>query len=405
MPLKDQPSTSKAGPIRSSKRKSKGKAAERLDDHSPDNETNVSSDKINEAPSRSEFQKLSNTVNELADLIKSLKKDVVSSNQNTSVQNATSFDSSSNNIASETNNEEMVEVASPHVDNIEMGNTLPRDLSNQNDTPLDLNNIGETISSHLSNLMGHDELFPKPGNYVPNDQPVDMKVSDKIRNMIWTNQYIDIGVLLDPSLEFNSKPKYELFGQAGESLSLAPKKQSRYITGLGQWCSAFTVFITIYCQKFPAELPSLFTYMNTIKKLSHRNGAYLTYDEEFRYMRQTQQLPWNITHSGLWLECRDSANQQKSQKSNKNKNNNGFRNNNVESSVRKQTHPTGFCFRYHSFGKCGRPNCGFKHFCYMQACNNDQHPFIRCPNNGKFRDQLPVNTTAKPNSAPTPKSK
>ena len=312
-----------------------------------DNETNVesiattSTEVVNDVPSRQEFQQLSKTVNELTDLIKSLKNDKSLNDSNKNLQNVTDVVPSVNNITLDENTNAGSMATNTQVVDHEIDVSRNdssrldiRDLAsgtqNQNDnSALQFNQINDSIATHLSTLMGDEEAFPKPGNYTPTDQPVDMKVSEKIRNMIWSNQYIDLGVLLDPTLEHN-KPKFEFVGQSGESVTIAPKKPARLINGLGQWCSAFTVFINIYCQKYPNELPMLFTYMNTIKKLSHRNGLYLTYDEEFRYMRQSQPLPWNITHSGLWLECRDNPNHSKNQKGGKNRNQNGFRTNSFE---------------------------------------------------------------------------
>ena len=236
--------------------------------------------------------------------------------------------------------------------------------------------IDESITSHLANLMGNDFSPDGTGNYIPNDLPIDLKVSDKIKNLIWANKYVDLGLLLDPSQEFNVATKFELVGQFGEPLTVAPKAGDKVIYNLGLWCSAFSVYMNIYCQKYPAELSSLFTYMSTVKKLAHRGGKYLVYDQEFRYLRQYQNLPWNVTHSGLWLECRDTPNSPKSSKSKKGKSSNtkSFKPN------RKHNHPSGYCFRFHSFGKCDRTNCNFKHICYNQQCSNEEHPIIRCPN-------------------------
>ena len=406
---------------RPSRKKQKSKTSQMEAEVSPDNETNVESESNNlqDTPSRQEFQQLSKTVTELTDLIKSLKGDITSNNNSSISQNVSGVTHSDKTIPVDGNtNETLMANSNQLIENdSENAGIENRDMACgsqlQNEpTPLNLNQINDSIATHLSNLMGEDDTFTKPGNYTPTDQPVDLKVSDKVRNMIWSNQYIDLGVLLDPSLEYN-KPKYEFVGQSGEPVTIAPKKAARSITGLGQWCSAFTVFINIYCQKYPNELPMLFTYMNTIKKLAHRNGLYLTYDEEFRYMRQSQHLAWNITHSGLWLECRDNPNQSKNQKGGKPKtqggfrnnafDNGGFRNNPFENGGRKQNHPTGYCFRYHSYGKCGRPTCNFIHRCYNQSCKDEQHPIFKCPNMGKNKEQNVQNTQAK--SATVGKSK
>ena len=388
---------------RPNKNKKKSKSVQLEPEVIPDTETTMEADSnipevSNSGPTRHEFQELSKTVHELTDLIKSLKNDLPVNVVNTNLQSKTivapsekqvGVDSCSNVglMATDTNDNDQ----NPDLLRVDGRDTANGSQMQSEVTPMNLNQINDSIANHLSNLMGPEDSFPKPGNYEPNDQPVDLKVSEKIRNMIWANQYIDLAVLLDPSLEQN-KPKQEFMGQSGETITITPKKAARYINGLGQWCSAFTVFINIYCQKFPNELPMLFTYMNTIKKLAHRNGLYLVYDEEFRYMRQYQNLPWNITHSGLWLECRDHPNQSKNQKGGKQKFQNGFRNQSFDNGGgRKQTHPKGFCFRFHSFGKCGRTNCNYIHTCYNPLCKNQEHPIIRCPNGGKVREQdIPI---------------
>ena len=222
--------------------------------------------------------------------------------------------------------------------------------------------IQDSVNSHLSQLVGQD-AFQAPGKYIPNDLPIDLKVTDKVKNMIWSNQYIDISILLDPSLECDNDSNFDVVGHFGEPLMVAPKKAKSTILNLGQWCSAFSVFMDVYCQKYPSELSALFTYMNTIKKLAHRSVNYIMYDQEFRYLRQTQNMPWNVTHSGLWLECRDPENSLKSQRNQKGR---SFQNNKPSQSNqggKKSNHPTTYCFRYHSYGKCGRPSCNFKHYC------------------------------------------
>ena len=408
---------------------------------STDTVTNVSSevsDSSKSPPTREEFLNLSKTVVELTDLIKTFSN-VIPGLVNTNVtQNENVPCSSDLNPGDKVNEHGLVsndmEVndsdqirsqnqprehsATAGVSNLGLqlnqnDNGVPSLLINQfvptqssqmnqrsNGAPLSLNQIDDTINSHLSSLINQEETYAKPGNYIPTDLPVDLKVSDKSRNLIWSNQYIDLAVLLDPSLEIN-KPKNDFAGLLGDYLPSVPRKTTRYITSLGQWCSAFTVFITIYCQKYPSELPHLFTYMNTVKKLAHRNGSYLTYDEEFRYLKQSQPLQWNVTHTGLWMECRDN---QKNQKNGKDKKQNSNKFQNSDYSVKKPSHPRGHCFRYHTHGKCDRNNCEYKHFCYNQLCNNDEHPFSKCPYNRKPFESTQFKST-KPNAPAMSKSK
>ena len=113
---------------------------------------------------------------------------------------------------------------------------------------------------------------------------------------------------------------YQLVSSQGGPISITPNRVTKKINGLGQWCSAFMVYITIYCKKFPDQLSDLTTYMSAIKLLSHRGGDYLTYDKEFRLLRQTTNMPFSIVHASLWLECRDAKihnNQSNNKQSNK----------------------------------------------------------------------------------------
>ena len=299
------------------------------------------------------------------------------------------------------------------VNNPELHNVLP---SNLNDSSLNPNQIGmshqgvqgrsmsiqDSVNNHLTQIMGQDYAH-SAGKYTPTDLPIDLKVTDKVKNMIWSNQYIDLSILLDPSIEVdieNNHDKYDLVGQFGEPLMVTPRKANRTIFNLGQWCSAFSVFIDIYCKKYPSELSALFTYMNTIKRLSHRSGNYIMYDQEFRYLRQTQLMPWNVTHSGLWFECRDPLNSLKNNRNQKGRSATNTKPSQNNQGVKKSNHPTSYCFRFHNYGKCGRNSCNFKHFCYHPLCANAEHSIIRCPNATKSGDS---NNSTKPAQTNKPK--
>ena len=311
-------------------------------------------------PTFEQFQKLSETVSELAAIVKSLKS---SGNNSSSL-----VDSQSSTLGNNQVDSVGVNVANHTITSLE-----PLTLNNEAELT---HQVDRVISDHLATLIESDKTTVSPGNYQAPDKPVDLKVTDKIRQQIWSNQYIDLSVLIDPSFE-KIKPGYKLVSEEGETLQLAPSKQTKLITSLGQWCSAFQVYITIFCQKYPDQLPHLMTYMATIKNLAHKNGNYLRYDEEFRYLRQSMSLPWNITHTGLLVDCcvHDSASKGNSDKKQNKQKVKGQWNKNKSSD-----HPNGYCFRYHNYGKCGRSNCNFQHTCYTPECHNSIHPIGQCPN-------------------------
>ena len=250
--------------------------------------------------------------------------------------------------------------------------------SNQQNNGQVLQQVDQSVSQHLASFINQPSTSG-PGNYTPNDKPVDYKVDDKTKQMIWNNQYINLANLLDPEA-FDQDPSLNLVYSQNRSISLAPQKQ-KAIDNLGQWCSAFSIYLTVRCQKYPHELPQLMTYMNTVKNLAHRNGNYLKYDQEFRYLRQSDILPWNTTHFGLWSECRDSPNNRSNNtRSNRSKQHtNQSYNRNTSNNPQ---HPPGYCFRFHNGKNCSSASCKFKHCCYNSACNEANHSIIQCPQRG-----------------------
>ena len=318
-------------------------------------------------PSWNDFNKLKESVNQMHDLLKSFKNHTVASLNSVDSDNVTQVDMVVDNQisrpreAGESSNVNTQSIPSPNMVAAAEGNAVSQ------------SSISEYLKSFLhsgTNDNYSETKFDQPG------RPIDLKINEKVRQKIWSDQYIDLASLLDPQV--HSEIGLTITSDPGEPLKFTPAKSNKVIGNLGQWCSAFEIFIIIYCQKKPAELSPLMTYMNSIKTLSHRGGDYLWYDREFRYLRQTMKLSWDTVHSGLWLECREMGKVTKY----KNKSNNGSDNFRGKSQqANSKQHPFGYCFRYHNFGKCGRSACKFKHSCY--ECNDEVHSFIRCPKNQK----------------------
>ena len=107
------------------------------------------------------------------------------------------------------------------------------------DTP-----AGET---GLSNLPDHSPI--------PNSFPIDARIPDNIKDKIWANQYVELGVLIHP--QEGDKYSMSMSTASGSpSLCLIPRKQKQ-ITTLDQWNSAFNIFMTIYLTKFSTVLKLL----------------------------------------------------------------------------------------------------------------------------------------------------
>ena len=58
--------------------------------------------------------------------------------------------------------------------------------------------------------------------------------------------------------------------------------------------SAFRIFVTLYTRKYPADAPALMKYGDVIQDLASRSHNWKFYDENFRFMRQSQPeaYPW-----------------------------------------------------------------------------------------------------------------
>ena len=325
------------------------------------NMPSTSSMQTSSGPSWEDFKRLQDTVSEMSTLIKD-KFQSMETNVDGNIQN--------NTVRSDCQNPE------PLVDNAVRfqipSNSDQVDRSFNDNIPAGTraaavqSSINEYIQSFTNTpqVSGEDFGYQLPG------RPIDMKISDKVKQKIWSHEYIDLYSLLDP--DNLDKQSFTIVSNEGEPLRLSNTKANKTFQNLGQWCSAFEIYITVYCGKFPAELPKMMTYMNSIKNLAHRSGDYVLYDKEFRYLRQTSHIPWDMVHTSLWLECRDSKNRPANKKSN------NFRGQNRENNRSNNTpqHPIGYCFRFHSFGKCGRSSCTFKHACYK--CNDSPHSVLRC---------------------------
>lgn len=242
----------------------------------------------------------------------------------------------------------------------------------------------QVVDQHITDLLNPTENTGETSQYQQVGRPLDLKVSESLKQKIWSNQYIELSQLLDTTSQ--STQSLEVVQGQGQSLRLIPSKQTRTINNLGQWCDAFLVFITVYTRKFPEAISDLTNYMHQIKVLQHRGGDYIMYDREYRFMRQANpNLSWQIDPS-LWMECRDAKPSQVNKPNNQgrgNRNGGNFRGYNSN----KKSHPQGFCYLFHSKGECNRQHCTFKHSCYNQGCGGE-HPVFLC----KRRDSQVYNS-------------
>ena len=132
------------------------------------------------------------------------------------------------------------------------------------------------------------------------------RVPDKIKHKIWADQYIDLGLLLssstvEPTRYSVSVCTDSLHDNGLGKLSLEPVHKR--IASFGQWASAFNTFVAVYTVSFPASAPALMKYCEIVRELANKQGDWRWYDEQFRFLRQSQSksFSWDNVHWELWF--------------------------------------------------------------------------------------------------------
>ena len=197
--------------------------------------------------------------------------------------------------------------------------------------------------------------------------PLDARVPEKIKEKIWKEEFVDFGVLLSnphPTARYELNVRPSPAGHPA-SLVLEPTAKSKQIRNISDWLRAFHIFVSIYTQRYSHETPALMKYCQIVQDLAARDYNWSYYDENFRFLRQTQasQVPWATVHWELWLRSQNYSR----------------RTSNVSSpqssaqSPQTLSVPRGFCYKFHRGSYCS--GCEFKHVCFK--CNG-AHRSVNC---------------------------
>lgn len=195
--------------------------------------------------------------------------------------------------------------------------------------------------------------------------PLGAATSHRLKAKIWANQFIDLGLLLqrqeDPiSLNISSG---SVIVQQGSSKPKLPMS-------IQQWTDAFLIFMGIFIEKYPEQAPHLLKYCYFIREMNKMLGdkAWRIYDENFRMLKETVDLPWQKPVEELRIKAASSNYQ-------------------MQQPFRANTggRPIRFCYAFNNGEQCTRNPCSFAHRC--QSCSGS-HARANC----RFRKQKPTNT-------------
>ncbi|XP_061170772.1 uncharacterized protein LOC133180246 [Saccostrea echinata] len=227
-----------------------------------------------------------------------------------------------------------------------------------------------TVSQLVSRIFEGEPAATAPNkntsNYISitDGIPLGATVPSKIKSKIWSNEFIDLRSLLTHQEE----DPVTLMITPGV-INLQYSQKSKTPLSINQLTDTFLIFTCIIIQQKPAEAPHLLRYMSFIRELQklRRDSAWRSYDESFRKLRETVDLPWQkpveeLRGKSLAISSKQSNGQP-------------FRGKQVGriSGVR-------FCFDYNQGNKCKSTPSPFTHIC--QTCRG-HHPKSKCRSNDK----------------------
>ena len=135
-------------------------------------------------------------------------------------------------------------------------------------------------------------------------------------------------------------------------------------------------------------------YGEVIRDLASRGSNWRYYDENFRYMRQSNPsaFPWNTVHSELWIRSQPPANFGGSYQGYPRKHGQGHDSKVYDPKQKPIT--KGYCFVYHRGSFC--PGCAYKHAC--PTCGSN-HPLTKCNFRGPRNAQSSASSSSNANKA------
>lgn len=212
--------------------------------------------------------------------------------------------------------------------------------------------------------------------------PLGSNVKDSIKSKIWQHKYIDLFELLHPQTASTFSLSFASYDSTSPSLQLTPQRK-RPLTE-NEWATAMDIYMAVYVQKFPQDVPNLLTYIQHIKDLMRHGADWLMYDTQFRIDREFTHCSWSSVRQDLELRAFRSLQSPKPT----------FRPQSTTQSNFTRV-PTGYCFSFHQRGtRCYNQNCRYKHLC--PKCSKP-HPLFR-----PCRGSPPATSVHKTNKPPQP---
>jgi hypothetical protein len=149
------------------------------------------------------------------------------------------------------------------------------------------NNPGEATSpGEIQDGASDDEL---PGGVPPSGpaSSVYAHLDEKVLQKIVQGRFVALSSLL-PAHKSTTKLCYD-----PESGSLSASTASRRLFNFSEWTDAFIIYSSVHSNAHHCEASALFKYIQTVKRISDREGNFVRYDEAFRCKHKGAPfIPW-----------------------------------------------------------------------------------------------------------------
>lgn len=212
-------------------------------------------------------------------------------------------------------------------------------------------------------------------------------IDQKIRNKIHSGEFIKFSSLLKPAeADTDSKTSYHSVDKDGQ-LVFVKATDKPTVNSLAKWTECFHIFVAIYSEKYPLEVPNLMAYAQTIQNISRSCGdrAAINYDERFRLWRQqdTDSCPWQQKNIELFQEAMVQG---------------------LEFKMKSKSQPFRgpqakhkYCFAYNNNGSCPRgSSCPHPHVCQYCAAKHHRGHCPSKPKSNRKANGKPTNASNKP---------
>ncbi|MCP4262982.1 MAG: hypothetical protein GY774_36540 [Planctomycetes bacterium] len=203
-------------------------------------------------------------------------------------------------------------------------------------------------------------------------------LDSKTKSKIWSGEFVELGAMIPKN---HLKPKVDMnyAAGAGNQISFTPT-QAKQPASFQEWVSWFSIYCSVYTERYPESAPQLFSYINKVLELYRDEpNTYIwrSYDELFRRIKSMcPSLRWHIVHPEIIRKARSEFERLTFAKRRNEASGRGkpFKRN--ASSSDPKVGSTGTCNIFNEGKVCPFKNCRYSHVC--SSCKG-QHTKVQCP--------------------------